>query len=495
MRFIKAPFHTICILCILLVALNSCKTEPERNTSQLFTTYCSGCHIAPKINELPKDIWKNHVLPDMRDRMEIAEMYQDPSLTTSGPRPKITLADWIALEKYILDLAPQKLPETKLPLSGPITEFNEKRVSVDKHEGALYTFLKYDHQGHRIRLGNINGELLEYNLLKGTSTTVYRGKTPITWYNENETVAYITEVGILDPSEQAKGRIVQKIGEDTTRIPYVFHRPTHSLLQDLNGDGFNEIVVSEFGNETGRLSMLISKHGGQYEKKVLLNLPGNVRTLSKDMDQDGNLDIITMTSQGNEGITIFYQKNDLSFEWEKVVTLSPVYGSSWFEVVDYNGDGFDDLVTVNGDNADKSYVHKPYHGMRIYLNDGTNHFSEAFFYPLNGATRSISMDFDQDGDIDFALVSSFPDYEKAPERSFVYLENRDATNFEFATKILKKPNEGRWFLMDSGDVDDDGDIDIILSSFTYAFTPVPENLSNYWSKNNVDLLILENKLY
>ena len=70
-----------------------------------------------------------------------------------------------------------------------------------------------------------------------------------------------------------------------------------------------------------------------------------------------------------------------------MLRFSPVYGTSWFEMIDYDGDGDDDIVTVNGDNADESYVLKPYHGLRIYLNDGNNHFEEKYFYPFYGATR------------------------------------------------------------------------------------------------------------
>ena len=48
--------------------------------------------------------------------------------------------------------------------------------------------------------------------------------------------------------------------------------------------------------------------------------------------------------------------------------------------------------------------------------------------------------------------------------------------------------------MDSGDFDQDGDTDIVLSSFTYGFTPVPEHLADIWDNTSTDILILENTL-
>jgi hypothetical protein len=266
------------------------------------------------------------------------------------------------------------------------------------------------------------------------------------------------------------------------------------LVVDLNNDGSDEMVVSEFGNLIGSLSLLSLDENGEYKKSILLGQPGSTRTIAKDMDKDGQLDLIVLTSQGDESITILYQKENLNFSAEKVIRFSPIYGTSWFEMIDYDGDGDDDIVTVNGDNADKTYVHKPYHGLRLYLNDGNNVFTEVFFYPLNGATRFVVNDFDQDGDFDFAVISTFPDYENAPELALVYLENVDKTSYNFKPFTFKEVNLSRWFLMDTGDFDLDGDQDIILSALTYSFTPVPPALSNAWNETKADLLFLENTL-
>jgi hypothetical protein len=96
--------------------------------------------------------------------------------------------------------------------------------------------------------------------------------------------------------------------------------------------------------------------------------------------------------------------------------------------------------------------------------------------------------------MDFGLLSSFPDYERNPRSSFLYLENLDAEKFKFQASTFNKASLGRWLLMDTGDVDADGDEDIFLSSFTYSFSPVPSELLKTWEKSNTDILILENVL-
>ncbi len=504
------PKHKYLLLLLFLLSIVACNTEQKKNGAVLYASHCASCHIAPAIDDLPKEIWETEILPNMAARMGIMETGYDPykgmsfdehfAAINSGVYPKkptISKKDWALLRNYILDLAP-----TSLSLSSPskvntqLDLFQPSTVSFDSIKGSFGTFLAVDKKTAKILVGDISGAVVEYDATTEKTKNIGRFGNTVVAYSKFGTKEYISAIGNLNPSSIASGRILAIENEDETGIilPEVFHRPVHTLVHDLDKDGKEELIVSEFGDLTGQLSLVVLGENGKENKKLaLLRQPGVIRILAKDMDADGRDDLIVLTSQGDESITILYQKENLSFQPEKVLKFSPVYGSSWFELIDYDGDGDDDLITVHGDNADKSYTLKPYHGLRIHLNDGTNHFKEHYFYPLYGATRVVARDFDNDKDIDFGIVATFPDYTRKTQQTFIYLENKNATDFEFDPKTFEGVNNGRWFLMDAGDIDKDGDEDIVLSSFTYVFNEIPKEVSEIWDTKNIDLLILENQ--
>lgn len=49
-----------------------CKqTEKVDRGAELYEMHCARCHIAPDIDDLPKEYWTNYILPEMAARMGI----------------------------------------------------------------------------------------------------------------------------------------------------------------------------------------------------------------------------------------------------------------------------------------------------------------------------------------------------------------------------------------------------------------------------------------
>ncbi|MEM9529030.1 MAG: VCBS repeat-containing protein, partial [Bacteroidota bacterium] len=137
---------------------------------------------------------------------------------------------------------------------------------------------------------------------------------------------------------------------------------------------------------------------------------------------------------------------------------------------------------------------KPYHGLRIFINEQDGQFTQQAFVPIYGCTRVVAHDFDQDGDVDFATTAYFADWENEPNAGFVYLENTDASNFQFSLHTAPAAKDGRWLVMEKGDFDADGDMDLALGSFLLPPGRQYQEIATYWRSSGTELLLLHNTL-
>jgi hypothetical protein len=303
----------------------------------------------------------------------------------------------------------------------------------------------------------------------------------------------VSLMGIMDPNDQARGQIsILRLNEQSgTRIIDSLKRPVHFDIKDLNNDGLDDVVVCAFGNYSGGLLAFRNLGNGKYERLFLQNLPGARKVIIKDFDGNGLDDILALMTQGDERIILVHNQGDFKFRVSTLLRFPPVYGSSYFDVADFNNDGKFDILYTNGDNADYSMVLKPYHGVRLFLNDGNNGFSESWFFNMYGASMATAYDFDNDGDLDIAAISFFPDFEKHPEQGFIYFEN---TEGKFTPQVTSLGAKGRWLTMEASDIDKDGDRDLMLGALDFS-NGVPPLLMDQWRQERTTVLVLRNKLY
>jgi hypothetical protein len=298
-------------------------------------------------------------------------------------------------------------------------------------------------------------------------------------------------VGTLNPTDEPLGSIWRQ-ERNGAWVSWVenLKRPVDLQIADLRGNGMEQIILSEFGNLTGQLSVLEVTGTGTPHKKQISALPGARKTVITDADGDGLQDILALFAQGDEQIIFFRGDGKLGFSPTVWLRFPPVYGSSYFEFEDINADRHRNLIVTHGDNADHTVIKKPYHGIRMYLNNGSNTFIEDFFYPLPGASQTATADYDEDGNQDIAAISFFPDYSTRPNQSFVLL-TQNQSSWRAATNSYS--TWGRWLVMDAGDIDADHDTDLVLGALNFNGGTDRALFSN-WVDEQSPVLILRNSL-
>ncbi|MGL6269534.1 MAG: FG-GAP repeat domain-containing protein, partial [Chitinophagaceae bacterium] len=255
------------------------------------------------------------------------------------------------------------------------------------------------------------------------------------------------DIGQINPNNQklgTAGELIYKnnqlIGIDTLGQLKTLARPVQVTKVDIDLDQQPDYLVNEFGFLTGSLT-LYRKNGNEFERMVIKEVAGSTKVYLRDYNGDGLPDIYALFAQGNEGIFLFTNLGGGRFSEKQLLQFPPVYGSTFFEMIDLNGDKKLDIVYTCGDNADFSRVLKPYHGLYIYMNNGDDSYHQTFFYHMNGCYKALARDFDNDGNTDIAAISFFADYTRFPDEGFVYLHNKG--NFLFQPYTIKEARGGR----------------------------------------------------
>jgi hypothetical protein len=512
MTISKKTISAITILALLL--LSYCKSY-RRNKSfaavrainiekgeALAQKHCQSCHMLPDPSLLDAKSWDEGVLPNMGPLMGIFrhQFRQYPSgrndrFLDSGfypEQPLVTPAEWQQIIDYYTATSPDSLPaqlrekeitdglplfEVQIPaftIDPPGTSFvriaDSTLIFADYGTETLY---RMSNEFRMMDITPVGGAVVDLNI------------------QQNKLV--LCDIGQMNPNNGKYGKLKtvlpDKKGEwkaDTTAFIRDLARPVNITVADLNGDSLEDYVTCEFGFMTGSLSWFRNMGNKSFQKNILRPLPGAMQVYVRDHNKDQLPDLWVLFSQGEEGVFVFTNKGNGQFEQKQVLRLPPSYGSTFFELVDFNNDGHEDIVYTCGDNADYSPVLKPYHGMYIFLNDGADRFTQHFFFPINGCYKALARDFDNDGDLDIAAISFFADYARQPGESFVYLDNRQGI---FYPSTFRDAIYGRWLTMDAGDLDHDGHIDLVLGNFSKAPATIRSAID--WSQHS-SLLFLRN---
>ncbi len=459
--------------------------------------YCSRCHLYPEPSALEQHAWVR-ILPRMRllagldrpdpERMHNPELAGKTNLFPAAPL--IPPTNWPHLERFYLENSPPAQPV----LARPLIPLDLTLFKADRPEFSLNmpvtTFVGIDSEEQTITFADGKTETVYIVNNRGEVRTSINASNIITSIRTFGTNRVATGIGDFFPSDDRLGELLLFSNNVPTRLLLNLPRITHVEPADLNGDGHLDFALSVFGNLEGRFAWFESL-SNSFRENVLFNKPGALKSIAYDFNKDSRLDLAVLVAQETEAMLIFLNEGDGRFKQTEAFRRPPYFGHTDFKLADINGDGQVDLIVANGDNADFLTEPRPYHGIRIYTNDA-GRFTESYFFPFYGAYNLEVADFDGDGDLDIAAVAFFADFPGPHPEPFVYLENRGGLKFEPHT--FAGAEIGRWLTLAAGDVDGDGDIDLVLGPVAEMPDRVPSRWQQLWQEQSPSYLLLRNEI-
>jgi hypothetical protein len=461
--------------------------------------YCASCHLMPLPEHLDRSTWLTKVFPMMREYLGLdpkadRELLPHDLKSMYPSVPSMTEDEWFKIANWYVDHAPDTLPPAPEPaIEGLTPLFTPLRITSDD-VNPMTIMVRFDTASRRIITADaLLGTMSIYSATGSLQKTIDVGG-PVSSVVVRGATWFVTDMGKLLPHDSAAGGVVSITwnGDQYTkkRIIDSLRRPTHISVDDLNGDGRDDLLVCEYGNLLGRLGWF-EQTARRWKYHELVPLPGAIRTEIRDINGDGRKDIIALMAQAREGLFVHINRGKGRFEIQELLTFPPSYGSSSFGFADINADGRDELLVTTGDNGDYLMPpYKPYHGVYVCTLDKSGRVTQKELRRLDGAYGAMVRDFDLDGTQDLLAYSYFPRLERG-SHDFIRLETSAFTP-RMKTWTLPMADQGRWLPSDLADIDADGDFDVILGNVSIGPGRVTDEQSAGWREGRLRALILVN---
>ena len=241
----------------------------------------------------------------------------------------------------------------------------------------------------------------------------------------------------------------------STETPLLPLSPVEYLsvdASDLDGDGDLDLVAAPY--RSGSIFWFENKDGlgniGEAQSLSFATYSQEVRTA--DIDNDGDMDIFAALPSK----IVWYENTDGKANFGIEHIMSNADGASSIHAVDIDGDGDMDLLT-NSFNDYKTIWYENTDGKGTFL----QHIVVSNSFPNVTSSSVYAADFDGDGDPD--VLESYHN----SAFKIVWYENIDGLGTFGAGQIIQNGDKTNTIF--AGDIDGDGDLDVVAASKWSSF--------------------------
>lgn len=452
--------------------------------------FCGACHAYPQPATFPRDKWpeqietaygffaESHLKLKPPPPEDVLAFYQRraPEQLAYYEREKPTQPLSVAFQQIGYQLPPDAI--TGSPIEPAISNVSLAHLSsatkldvilCDMHTGNVFALSPYEAKPRMRVLGKVrqpgHAEVADID-------------------GDGIKDVLVADLGTLKPGDDKVGSVVilRGLGGGKYR-PFTIlkdiGRTCDIQMADFNGDGKQDLVVACFGwRHTGEIYYLENQTANWSQPKFVPHVVdprhGTINVCVTDLNHDGKPDFVSLISQEHEMVVAYLNDGKGNFRKETLYRAPhPAFGSSGIQVVDFDGDGQQDVLYSNGDVFDRPPLLRPEYGITLLRNAGKFPFEAHRLTRMYGCERAVAAHVKGDKLMDVVGVSFLP-IEKFPHRaeqdldSLILLEQTSPG--KFSRQVLETVNCNH-FTCAAGDIFGTGRTDIVTANVDRQ--PVP----------------------